>query len=197
MSNPTPPLSRTSVSATAKLKAVGGSRIDDFNDIAMDQAISSLWLANSNPARREKQRATAITAMIGIKPADEIEGMLAVQMVAAHNATMECYRRAMLDEQTLEGRDNNLKHAGKLSRVYGELLLALDKHRGKGQQRVTVEHVHIHHGGQAIVGTVTQGGGVPSKLEDQPHAPGLTYQPGQILPGEIETLRETVQGARG
>ena len=31
-----------------------------------------------------------------IKPTDEIEGMLAAQMVAAHNATMECYRRAML-----------------------------------------------------------------------------------------------------
>jgi hypothetical protein len=28
------------------------------------------------------------------------------------------------------------------------------RHRGKGQQKVTVEHVHVHSGGQAIVGTV-------------------------------------------
>ena len=36
--------------------------------------------------------------------------------------------------------------------------LALDKHRGKGQQKVTVEHVYVHAGGQAVVGMVeTQG----------------------------------------
>jgi hypothetical protein len=34
------------------------------------------------------------------------------------------------------------------------LLDALNRHRGKGQQKVTVEHVHVHSGGQAIVGTV-------------------------------------------
>ena len=33
-------------------------------------------------------------------------------------------------------------------------LEALNKHRGKGQQKVTVEHVHVHQGGQAIVGRI-------------------------------------------
>jgi hypothetical protein len=32
------------------------------------------------------------------------------------------------------------------------LLDALNHHRGKGQQKITVEHVHIHSGGQAVVG---------------------------------------------
>jgi hypothetical protein len=41
-----------------------------------------------------------------------------------------------------------------LSRTYAVLLDALNRHRGKGQQKVTVEHVHVHSGGQAIVGTV-------------------------------------------
>jgi hypothetical protein len=31
------------------------------------------------------------------------------------------------------------------------VLDALNRHRGKGQQKVTVEHVHVHEGGQAIV----------------------------------------------
>jgi hypothetical protein len=31
---------------------------------------------------------------------------------------------------------------------------ALDKHRGKGQQKITVEHVTVEAGGQAIVGNV-------------------------------------------
>jgi hypothetical protein len=49
---------------------------------------------------------------------------------------------------------------------------------GKGQQKVTVEHVHVHEGGQAIVGNV-EGGGRRVKTENQPHA--LGYAPGQTL----------------
>src|SRR4029077_3534786 len=125
-------------------------------------------------------------------PADELEGMLAAQIVAVHAAAMECYRRAMLPDQTFAGRESNLRHAAKLSRTYADLVLALDKHRGKGEQRVTVEHVHVHKGGQAIVGTVQAGGGVPANSEDQPHAPALTYEPGQTLPSEIEAVGEAV-----
>jgi hypothetical protein len=47
------------------------------------------------------------------------------------------------------------------------LLDALNRHRGKGQQKVTVEHVHVHSGGQAVVGMVeTPGGGAqpPTQL---------------------------------
>jgi hypothetical protein len=47
-----------------------------------------------------------------------------------------------------------LSQANKLSRTYAVLLDALNRHRGKGQQKVTVKHVHVHSGGQAIVGTV-------------------------------------------
>jgi hypothetical protein len=51
------------------------------------------------------------------------------------------------------------------------LLESLNRHRGKGQQKVTVEHVHVHSGGQAVVGMVgTSGAGDRTKLEDQPHA---------------------------
>ena len=95
-----------------------------------------------------------MAALVGIGPKDEIEGMIAAQLIAAHNAAMECYRRAMIAEQTSEGRHDNLSEANKLSRSYALLLDALNRHRGKGQQKVTVEHVHVHSGGQAIVGTV-------------------------------------------
>jgi hypothetical protein len=45
----------------------------------------------------------------------------------------------MIPEQTFGCRQDNLRQAAKLARVYADLMLALDKHRGKGQQRVTVE----------------------------------------------------------
>ncbi|MEM9128795.1 MAG: hypothetical protein AAGA97_03620 [Pseudomonadota bacterium] len=50
-----------------------------------------------------------------------------------------------------------LKHAHKLMTLYSQKLARLDKHRGKGQQRVTVEHVNVEPGGQAIVGHVDTG----------------------------------------
>lgn len=94
---------------------------------------------------------------------------MAAQLLASHNASMECYRRAMLPEQTLEGRSENLSQANKLSRTYAAVLDALNRHRGKGQQTVMVEHVHVHSGGQAVVGMVgAPGGGAAPKLGSTP-----------------------------
>ena len=103
---------------------------------------------------------------------------MAAQLIAAHYAAMECYRRAMLGEQTLQGRTENLSQANKLSRTYSTLLEALNRHRGKGQQKVTVEHVHVHSGGQAVVGVVeSPGGGDRAKSEGQPHAKQIAHAP--------------------
>jgi len=179
-------------SEPGSLKRIGGSMNDAFNNIVANQAIKSLWVAHSDSDGLDSQYQAVLAAMMGIEPRDEIEGMLAVQMVATHNAAMECFRRAMLDNQTFEGRRENLNQANKLTRSYATLMEALNRHRGKGQQRVTVEHVHVHQGGQAIVGNVTPGGGVSSKSEDQPHAPAITHEPGQTLPSAIETVGEVV-----
>ena len=59
---------------------------------------------------------TGIT-LIGISPCDEFESMPVAQMIGLHNASMECLRRAMLGEQTFEGRKENLNQANKLSMV--------------------------------------------------------------------------------
>jgi hypothetical protein len=48
--------------------------------------------------------------------------MLAAHMLASHYAAMECYRRAMIGEQTFEGRRESLSQANKLSRTYAVLL---------------------------------------------------------------------------
>jgi hypothetical protein len=72
---------------------------------------------------------------------------------------------------------NTLVKAVSLSRTYTMQMDALSRHRGKGQQRVTVEHVHVHAGGQAVVGAVETGGGVASKNRKQPHAKALTHAP--------------------
>jgi hypothetical protein len=41
---------------------------------------------------------------------------------------------------------------------YSTLVETLNRHRGKGQQKMTIEHVHVYEGGQAIVGNVESRG---------------------------------------
>ncbi len=65
---------------------------------------TSCLVNNSDTAERDRQMSATVAALAGIAPKDELEGMMAAQLVAAHNATMECYRRAMIGEQTFEGR---------------------------------------------------------------------------------------------
>ncbi len=165
------------------LKRLGGSMSDDWNNFVANQAVKSLWAKNSSAEELKRIRHATVDALIGIGPRDELEGMLAVQLIAAHNSAMECYRRAMLGEQTFEGRRENLAQANKLSRSYAALLEALNRHRGKGQQKVTVEHVHVHAGGQAVVGVVERpGGGDQPKSEEQPHAKQTADAPKPALP---------------
>lgn len=169
-------------SSNPKLTYLGGSKFDAWNGTVANQALSSAWYGNTSDAdRTHKLQSAGLSFLAGIEPKDELEGMLGAQLLASHNAAMECYRRAMISEQTFEGRKENLNQANKLSRTHTTLLEALNRHRGKGQQKVTVEHVHVHSGGQAIVGNV-QGGGVLTKSEDQPHA--LGYAAGETLRSE-------------
>jgi hypothetical protein len=173
-----------------KLKPIGGSMSDDWNNVVANQTVNALWLKHLDADEIKRQRQATVYALIGISPRDELEGMLAAQLLACHNASMECYRRAMLDEQTFEGRREALNEANKLSRTYATLLECLNRHRGKGAQKVTVEHVHVHEGGQAIVGNVeTPGGGDRSKSENQPHA--LAHAPGTPMPS-ADPRREPV-----
>jgi hypothetical protein len=173
------------------LQAIGGSRSDDWNNIVANQAVQALWMKNSDKETRDLQYGATVDALIGIEPKDEIEGMIAAQLLAAHNAAMECYRRAMIGEQTFEGRRENLNQANKLSRTYAALVEGLDRHRGKGQQHVTVEHVHVNQGAHAIVGSMTQGGGGATRSEDQRGAPVLTYEPGSPM-WSSDPQRETM-----
>jgi hypothetical protein len=169
-----------------RLKRIGGSQSDHWNNTLANQTLQALWLKNSSPEDRDKQLSAMVAALMGIAPKDELEGMMAGQLIAAHNAAMECYRRAMIGEQTFEGRRENLAQANKLSRTFATLLETLNRHRGKGQQKVTVEHVHVHSGGQAVVGMVAApgqpGGGDRNNFEEQPHAKQIAHAPEPALP---------------
>lgn len=149
-------------------KRFSGSDATAFQKELCDQVTAALWVPKYKTQDEKEQAAlAALRAMENIAPRSELEGMLAAQMIATHNAAMECLRRSMNEGQTFEGRDSNLKHAAKLMALYERQLAALDKHRGKGRQKITVEHVTVEAGGQAIVGEVhTDGQSKPGKADN-------------------------------
>ena len=81
----------------------------------------------------------------------------------------------------------------KLTRTFADQVEALKNYRSKGEQKMTVQHVHVGEGGQAIVGNVNASGegvGARKKSEVQPHA--LAYAPGVEMPRHVEKEREKV-----
>jgi hypothetical protein len=185
-------------SVKGQLKAIGGSTSDDFNNILANQVRHGLWRAHSDKEAQGRQLQAVLAALMGIGPRDELEGMLAGQLTAVHAAAMECFRRAMIEQQSFEGRRENLSQANKLVRSYAALLEALDRHRGQGTpQRVIVERVNVSQGGQAIVGPVHAGGGALGGIGEQPHAQQLAYAPGATMPGDPSAQREAVPVSAG
>jgi hypothetical protein len=162
------------------LDGTTGTKDRALNMELIKQAIASLWIPEgiSEYDKLNRMR-SAIALLKGINPTDEIERLLATQMVATHNTAMECLRRAMIQNQTFEGRNQDLKNAAKLMGIYTRQIDALNKHRGKGQQKVTVEHVHVEAGAHAVVGSVHA---TPRSDAPPTKAPvALAHAPGQTL----------------
>jgi hypothetical protein len=168
-----------------------------FADLMLTGIVNSACDGGPSHPPTEQAINQALAAVTGIGARDEVEAMLATQMVATHFAAMTLLRR-LKGADTIPQQDSGGNLAVKLLRAYAAQVEALQRYRGKGQQRVVVEHVHVHQGGQAIVGVVTTGGGAQSKSEGQPHAPRrITHEPGETLPSEIEAVREAVPSSGG
>ena len=103
-----------------------------------------------------------IGSVMAIQPKGDIECMLVVQAVGVHNLSMEMMGRAACANRAA-AVDLAVNQATKLSRTFVTLIEALNKHRGKGQQKMTVEHIHVNKGGQAIIGDVERGEGKNEK----------------------------------
>jgi hypothetical protein len=95
-----------------------------------------------------------LSVIKGIKPKDQVEALLAAQMAAVHEATMTFARR-LAHVDTLPQQDSAERAFNKLARTFVTQMEALKRYRTGCEQKVTVQHVSVSEGGQAIVGNVT------------------------------------------
>ena len=96
-----------------------------------------------------------LSVIKGVEPKDQVEAMLAAQMAAVHLATMTFARR-LAHVENIPQQDAAERAFNKLTRTFATQMETLKRYRTGGQQKVTVEHVTVNKGGQAIVGNVQQ-----------------------------------------
>src|SRR3954468_14994287 len=124
---PEPPLRETIREHWSDKLELGGSKDGYVACYAANQVLGTVWRGSNENADTKEIRDTAtLCRLSGIGPRDVIEAMLAAQMVATHEAALECFRRAALAEQTFAGRELGLKYADKLVRSFAVLADALE-----------------------------------------------------------------------
>src|SRR6516164_9987824 len=110
-----------------------------------------------------------LSVIKGIEPRDQLEAMLAAQMAAVHVATMTfaCKQAPV-----------NVSAFNKLIRTFVMQMEALKRYRA-AEQKVTLQHVSVTEGGQAIIGNVTH---APRKSGQEKAAQEKAGTPPPTLP---------------
>jgi len=180
------------VGTVAPMKAIGTVDLD-FYDGLMGQLVNA---SRERNALSQNGTNFMLSVVKGIEPRDQIEAMLAAQMAAVHTASMTFARR-LANVENIPQQDSAERAFNKLTRTFAAQMSALKEYRSKGEQKMTIQHVHVAEGGQAIVGNVSSpapGVGVHEKEDVRPHA--LGYAPGVAMPRQIEAERAPVPSAR-
>ncbi len=151
---------------TARILTAFGTDSRDFMSEAM-VTLNKAITPNANALISEQAYNAALAVLDSMQPQNELEAMLITQMIATHKIAMQ--QLGFLNRaEHIHQAQNASNAANKLLRTYVAQMEALNKLRRGGEQHVRVEHVHVHEGGQAIVGNITQhknagGGGDDTK----------------------------------
>jgi hypothetical protein len=157
----------------ARLRDALGTTSVAFIEVEVNRLLNVFQKAGTADANA----VNAALAMIdGLKPQNEAEAMLAVQIAATHDQVMSFTTR-LGRSNSLQDQDFVSLTLSRLHRAFTTQLETFSNMRRGGRQKVVVEHVHIHKhvyvapGAQAIVGDVTHTGrGVADENREQAHA---------------------------
>ncbi|CUK08370.1 hypothetical protein PH7735_03236 [Shimia thalassica] len=140
------------------LKTIFGTKSQEQAAALLSHCFSVLNRSEAGEgSEAEDERMFMLSTVDDIAPRDAVERLLAVQMAATHVATIRSARWLANSDQ-LEQAQVHFNGYNKLARTFTAQVEALRKHRNGGKQTVTVQHVNVEEGGQAIVGNVQQGG---------------------------------------
>jgi len=135
-----------------QLKAALGTVSDAFVDMALHHLERAARMPGAGPSDMSINGALAIIAAFA--PKNEMEAALAVQAACTHMVAMVMMARIGGGHGTDRRLPSLASASAKLLRAYCTQVETYRRLRGGGDQNIRVEHVHVHEGGQAIVGVV-------------------------------------------
>jgi hypothetical protein len=101
-------------------KGMGGSDWPEFNLAVLKSTLATI--AGNDPDGMSHRIAVTKDALSAFKPTDEIEGMIAAQAVTMHQASMDCFRRAVIPGQPAEAASSawsSMRAARRSSAMWG------------------------------------------------------------------------------
>src|SRR5262249_11530062 len=128
-----------------------------------------------------------LSVIKGIEPRDQLEAMLAAQMAAVHVASMTFARR-LAQLEMIPQQDSAERAFNKLTRTFTMQMEALKRYRIGAEQKVTLQHVSVADGGQAIIGNVTHAprkNGHEKAAHEKPATPAPALPNTNVVPMAI------------
>lgn len=122
--------------------------------VMLDRQIAeALWVPSDlSPDEILERMKTAVAAVESLKPQGILEQMLAVQIVATHNAALDCFRRAALPGQSPHVWEMSLRQGGKLMAACLRHMESFARLRDKDTAGVMLGNIlNVQPGGQAVV----------------------------------------------
>jgi hypothetical protein len=174
------------------MEAVGTADFDFYKGLISQ-------LANVGSGKDAQSLNFVLSVVKGIEPRDQLEAMLGAQMAAVHMATMK-FARQLANVEYLQEQDSAERAFNKLTRTFVSQIEALKRYRTGGEQKVTVQHVSVSEGRQAIVGNVTQTsrGAAPEAAQSTPAALSRTPTPPMpVVKDSAATVVPLRQSAKG
>lgn len=152
-------------------EAFGNTMSDEFVNVMLGKLIEALK-PNPFDQLEEATLNSALAIIASARCQSELEALMAVEIVATGFAGLRFLRQSQ-HSMTEDYIRTYGPYANQLLRLHLDLIQALDRHRRGHKQTVEVRHVHVHDGGQAVVGIVnaSKAEGEP-KNDIRPHASG-------------------------
>jgi hypothetical protein len=143
----------------------------------------------------------ALAVIDGVRPKDEIEAMLAAHMAVTNIALLELVARTRDAIAGHPYQSDGIKRldvlgnlTNKFLRTYTMQVEALARKRRKGgEQNVTVKHVHVHSGAQAVVGVVNHPGRRGAGRKDQQVHEHELPEPAALTVSDSSSMRSADQ----
>jgi hypothetical protein len=130
----------------------GNTMSDEFVAVLLGKLVETLRPGPFDQLEEPTLNA-ALAIIDSMQPQSELEALLAVQIVATSFSGLRFLRQSQTF-MTKDFIDVYGNYAIKLLRLQGEMIQTFERYRRGNKQTVEVRHVHIHSGGQGVVGII-------------------------------------------